>query len=314
MKLTQNLLLLSEIFPYFTRGSNIKNKISITMSILFGKNCQIKFNNGIHFSLQFIDLPLILNLLQVERFAQKFKKINDKIEISFDNENNFYISSNHLTQEDKRLITLLARGMIDGAVFLDKNHKLKIKNNKILKIIQNEQNLVITYEGIKFFLDSIGPEIIIETFVRRIHDSYSNDLENKIVIDAGASVGDTPLYFAYKKAIVYAFEMTKTNYDLMIKNLELNPNLSDKIIPVHAAVGKDGILEYSEDISQENFAGGASFVVNKYGKNSIKQTVMGMSIQTILKKFDISKIGLLKLDCKGCEYYLQKMNLILLKK
>lgn len=215
-----------------------------------------------------------------------------------------------MTKEDKLLLSLLDFGIRDGAFFIDKNHDIPIKNEKIIKIIQNEQSTIETSEGIKFFLDSIGPDSIVEIFVRRIHDQYSNDLMNKVVIDVGASVGDTPLYFASKGASVYAFEMTKTNYDKMIRNLELNPNLSKKITPVHAAVGKDETIEYYQDSSERlNSIGGASFVINKYGKNSAKHKVTGMTIKTILDKFNISSVDLLKLDCKGCEFFLNKDDL-----
>ncbi len=309
MNLVNNLLILSEIFPYFTRGSNIKNKSSIITAVLFGKKFNIQFKNKISYSMPISDHVLSLSLLQVERYAQIFKIKNDKVEISFDNENKFYISLTNLTQEDRRLIPLLAFGISDGAVFLDNDHDTRIKNDNVLKIIQDKKSIIITSEGIKFFLDSIGPDSFIETFVRRIHDNYSRDLQNKIVIDAGASIGDTPLYFASKGATVYAFEMTKRNYDQMIKNLELNPTLSEKITPVNAAVGKDGMLEYSENVSQDNYEGGASFIVNKYGNNSVKRDVPGMTIKTILEKFGISKVGLLKLDCKGCEHHIQKDEL-----
>lgn len=139
MNLVNNLLILSEIFPYFTRGSNVKNKFSITMAVLFGNNFKIQFKNKISYSFPISDHVLGLNLLQVERYAQTFKIKNDKIEISFDNENKFYISITNLTQEDRRLIPLLAFGISDGAVFLDKDHDTKIKNDNVLKIIQDKK-------------------------------------------------------------------------------------------------------------------------------------------------------------------------------
>lgn len=310
MKLTGNLLVLSHIFPYFTRGSKIKNKFSVMISILQNKDCHIKFKNGIFFSINVSDYKIILPLLAVERYSQIFKIENNDVCISLDGINKFYILPNKLNPEQKRIIFLLYYGIRDGAYFYDKDHGIKIKNNKTLQIIQGKQNTVTTFEGIKFFLDSIGPEALIETYVRRIHDSYSNNLENKVVIDVGASIGDTPLYFASKGAKVYAFEMTKINYDHMIRNLELNPKLSNNIVPVHAAIGKDGEIEYSENtLVNESFDGGASFIVNKYGKNSIKRQVAGMTIKSILKKYNISKVELLKLDCKGCEFFLKKDEL-----
>ncbi len=315
MKFTGKFIILYEVFPYFTRNSQIKNRFSFIKSILFDRNCLIKFKNGINYSIDISDYTAILHLLAVERYSQIFQITKNGVEISFDGINKFFISSNVLTKEDRLLLSLLDFGIKEGAFFIDKNHVMPIKNEKIIKIIQNEQSIIETSEGVKFFLDSIGPDSIVETFVRRIHDQYSNDLMNKVVIDVGASVGDTPLYFASKGARVYAFEMTKTNYDKMMRNLELNPNLSNKITAVHAAVGKDGTIEYYQDsLERINAIGGASFVINKYGKNSAKHMVMGMTIKTILEKFNISSVDLLKLDCKGCEFFLNEEDLRTVKR
>lgn len=310
MKLIESLLTLSLVFPYFTRNSKIKNKFSLICSILQNNDCYIKFKNGVHFIISNTDYTVILPLLGIERYSQIFEMENNRVCISFDGKNKFFVSSHKLNPEEKRLISLLYYGVRDGAYFYDKDHHVKIKNNKIIQIVQDEQNIIITFEGVKFFLDSIDPVVIAETYVRRIHESYSTNIENKVVIDVGASIGDTPLYFASKGAKVYAFEMTKINYDRMIRNLKLNPDLSKNITPVHAAVGKDGQVEYDENIlAKERFEGGASFIINKYGKNSVKRQIEGMAIGSILKKYDMPSVELLKMDCKGCEFFLKKDEL-----
>ena len=45
------------------------------------------------------------------------------------------------------------------------------------------------------------------------------------------------------------------------------------------------------------------------GANTIKREVIGISIKSIIKKFNLPDVYLSKLDCKGCEYYLTKENL-----
>jgi len=281
--------------------------MSVIRSVLFAKTCTVKFPN-IQYSFKTSD-ELLIHLLTVERFAQVFKKESDKIKISFDTQNMFYISANTLTKTDKRLVHLLATGIVYGAVFLDKKHEPKIKFSKTVKIIQDDRPIIVTSEGIKFYLDSIGPDTIVETYIRRIHDEYSYDINDKIIIDAGASFGDTPLYFASKGAKIYAFEMVQANYNQLEDNLKLNSNLAQKITAVHAAVGKDGKLQYDENPQSDNYEGGASFVINKYGTNTIKREVIGISVKSIIEKFNLPDVYLLKLDCKGCEYYLTKEDL-----
>lgn len=314
LKFSGRLILLYEILPYFTRGSRIKNKFSLLQSIIFKKNCNIKFKNGIKFSINIQENNSIIDLLSVERYAQIFKINNSKVEISFDNINKFSISLNQLSQEDKILLSLFRYGLRDGAFFISANNENNFKNEKILKVIQGDQSIIETSDGIKFYLEKIAPEVIVEVFVRGIHDSYSNDLIDKIVIDVGAAIGDTALYFASKGANVYAVEMTKFNYDRMIENLKLNPNLSKKITPIHGAVGKDEMIEYYDNPSDDVTAtAGASFLMNKFGNEAIKKSVMGMSIKQIINKFKISYVDLLKMDCKGCEYLLDEQDLKLVK-
>jgi len=263
--------------------------------------------NGCVFYFNMSQHQIMLNLLQVEKISQIFELDKKHITISFDNENKFMINKIP-TLEDYDLINLLANGVRHAGVFLDANHETTINNDKVIKIIQKERTIIETSEGIQFYLYSVGPEVIIETYVRRIHDLYSHDLQDSVVIDAGAAVGDTPLYFASKGAKVYAFEMTKRNYDQMMENISLNPTLSNNIIPVRCAVGTNEKVEYYE--SDAYFDGGASFIVNKYGKNSKKDSVQGMTIETIINKYNIDKVKLLKLDCKGCEHLLTTDDLV----
>jgi len=147
---------------------------------------------------------------------------------------------------------------------------------------------------------------IIETFVKNIHLINSNyDWTGKVVVDVCAECGDTPLYLADKGAKVYAFEPVKTHYDAMMRNIGLNPELSKKITPINAAIGKDGILKFIESTA---FGGcpGASFVYdNQDGKWKITE-VLGYSFESVLEKFNIENIDLLKIDCKGCEFFLNE--------
>lgn len=310
MRFKERFYALYLIFPYLTTYPQIKNRFSFIKSLLFNKFCIIKFKNGIQYSIEVSDYNTILRLLSIERYSQSFQIDGKYVKISFDNINKFKITTSKLSKEDKILLNLLDLGLKDGAIFIDENHDAKIKYEKNVKIIQNKQCLIETSEGIKFFLDSIGPTPFVETFVKRIHNQYSNDLMGKVVIDVGAANGDTPLYFASKGASVYAFEMTKSNFDEMIKNLELNPVLAKTITPIHAAIGKDGNIKYHQDsLERVSTHGGASFLINKYGAKSISHNVQGMSLKTILKKFKISQVDLLKLDCKGCEFFLKKDEL-----
>ena len=50
------------------------------------------------------------------------------------------------------------------------------------------------------------------------------DWKGKTVVDVGASMGDTPLYYASMGAKVYAFEISESIYNNMLENKKINTN------------------------------------------------------------------------------------------
>ena len=69
-------------------------------------------------------------------------------------------------------------------------------------------------------------------------------------------------------------------------------------------VSNDGTLKFFQS-SKAEIAGGASFVYNMHGKDAKIVNVQGYSLKSAMKKFGINHIDLLKMDCKGCEFYLK---------
>ena len=157
-------------------------------------------------------------------------------------------------------------------------------------------------DGVLLTVDSFN-SIIIETWLYDIHYLGFN-LNNWFILDIGAFVGDTALYYAKRGAFVVAIEPLLSNYETMIRNLELNPELKSRIIPMNAAIAnEDGFVEFKYNTT---FDGGASI----YNINSrFVAKVKSMKLSTLLKEIsnmgiDISKfkVRVLKADCKGCEY------------
>lgn len=95
------------------------------------------------------------------------------------------------------------------------------------------------------------------------------DVKNKNVVDIGANIGDTAIYFAVNGARhVYAFEPVKKLYLIAKSNSRLN-SLSKKITMVNRGCG-----------------GGGSG---------------GVTLDEILRRYKVGG-GVLKADCEGCEY------------
>ena len=309
MTFKENLGLLYFVLPFI---SVVENKISLICSILFGKsqyNVKIK-NTTIQIPRTKFDSLRDLLACLTYSISYSLDPLGN-LEFSFDENNRFRISLNELSFEDTNLLELLHFGSRHCANFVNNGTLSDIRKQTYTINTENNKKVITTSSGIRFFLDSIHPgNTIIETFIREIHSINPNiDWNGKVVVDVGAECGDTPLYFANMGAKVFAFEPLKKHFEFFQKNLALNPNLSKKIIPINAAIGKDEQLKFYVSDDDETGSFSASFVSNSQDKNFKHELVDGYKLQTARKKFSINHIDLLKMDCKECEFYLTDEDL-----
>jgi FkbM family methyltransferase len=160
-----------------------------------------------------------------------------------------------------------------------------------------QNKILILSNGLRFYLYSVNPLIFSETFIHDIH-FVGFDLKDKVIVDVGAFVGDTALYYANFGAIVYAYEPHPINFYWLKKNIELNPHLKDRIKIFNEAVGKDEEIEISIG---ESINGGFSIYGQVKGK---VLSIKSVSLRKILEENNLKDPYLLKADCKGCEYYI----------
>jgi FkbM family methyltransferase len=159
--------------------------------------------------------------------------------------------------------------------------------------INLETGVLVLPNGIRMTLDSIyEPGILAETFLNDVHFRGA-DFSGLSVIDVGASIGDTALYFASLGAIVYAYEPDPLNFESLLRNVSLNPQLQRKIVPVNAAVGIDG---------QVTLHAGLGSSSGLYGKGGNELTVPSLSLRSILERNHLAEAYLLKVDAKGAEF------------
>lgn len=126
------------------------------------------------------------------------------------------------------------------------------------------------------------------------HEYDFLDVKDKTVVDIGANIGDTAIYFALKGARrVIAFEPFPKIFHIAQRNVKVN-GLDDKIVLINAGCGYDGEVRVREDIESN-----ASTQLVDFGEG-IKVPVF--SLNTIVSKFNIEKGSVLKVDCEGCEY------------
>jgi FkbM family methyltransferase len=136
------------------------------------------------------------------------------------------------------------------------------------------------------------------------------DVKGRHVIDVGAFNGDSSIYFVIRGAEkVVAIEPHPKAYLEMLINIKLN-NLSDKIVPINVAIGKEGYMKLPIDVSLDD-------VIDKIyekriyeGSNVVR--VKSIKLSDLLNLVDI-KPEVLKLDCEGCEWDIINENYPTLK-
>jgi FkbM family methyltransferase len=173
-----------------------------------------------------------------------------------------------------------------------------------IDVVINDKGLVFlkTPDGILLVARAFDPIVLVETYLFDIH-FLGFDLNGWLIVDVGAYIGDTPLYYAKRGAFVVAVEPLPSNYEVILWNIELNPDFKHRVIPVNAAIsGRDGFVEFSYSTPMD---GGASI----YGGGKFKVRVRSMRLSTLIKEvtdmgldLDRFKVRVLKMDCKGCEY------------
>ena len=138
------------------------------------------------------------------------------------------------------------------------------------------------------FIDAITPSLFENFYV----EQYNTEIQGN-VIDIGASIGDSAIYFALKGAShVYAFEPLPAVYKIALQNIKLN-NLEDKITLINAAVGsKEGKVKVPSSINIEE-----SEVYSITNQGDVEVPVI--SFNNIIKM--TKDPYLLKMDCEGCE-------------
>ncbi len=138
-----------------------------------------------------------------------------------------------------------------------------------------------------------------QVFMSQAYDFETSD-DPKVIIDAGANIGLTSIYFAnkYPESKIIAIEPEINNYEMLKKNVASYSNVitinaalwseNEKIDLIDPGRGHWGFMTQPEE-HQEEFL----------GKTSHK--VQGMTIDKIMENHSLEKIDILKIDIEGAE-------------
>jgi FkbM family methyltransferase len=119
------------------------------------------------------------------------------------------------------------------------------------------------------------------------------DVQGKRVLDIGASIGDTAVYFALRGAReVVAFEPYPFPYQFALRNVEANGLRNVRVINAGIA-GSDGAVRVTR-----GEMGGANDLKPSDEPNAILVPIY--SLDRVLEEY--GPFDVMKMDCEGCEY------------
>jgi len=142
--------------------------------------------------------------------------------------------------------------------------------------------------------------VVDDTFVREIYRAHPS-LRDGTVLDIGANIGDTTIYFGRRGARVVAFEPDPELSALARRNAALNGVAADirsaGIGDVCATLPLTRAPNGADPMSAVLFVGNASS--NKLHTETTDVPVVAFA--DVLA--ELSALRLVKFDCQGCEYY-----------
>lgn len=174
-----------------------------------------------------------------------------------------------------------------------------LSNGWSIAEIQRRTLLLVDARGtkIKIKQDEIG--MLVETFVEK---PYGLEFKDKVIVDIGMNIGDTPIYFCSRGArFVIGIEPDPEAYGLALDNISLN-HLERRIFPVNVAIawkeGKLGVENPGSTLLQSRVYRWGAVDLPSRGTEEVD----AIPLLSVFDKFGLAQVDLLKIDCEGCEY------------
>lgn len=199
-----------------------------------------------------------------------------------------------------------------------KKWRKKIRYNLIFSRIRRKElldqgfkindDIIITPQGVRIDISDKADHplyLIKEVFVK---SEYNLNIgKESVLIDIGMNRGASSLFFATNENIqkIYAYEPFKPTFESAKRNLELNPQLSNKINAFNVGLGKTETTLELPYIATATGAMSTSHDIYKGEKNIKKETVIvkdaAKEIAAIIEENKNYHI-IVKCDCEGAEF------------
>ncbi len=199
----------------------------------------------------------------------------------------------------------------------DVNKKDYVINDDRMEIIKNlikderAQHIVLNTEfngaDLSLRIDDSDIRVCKQIFVDNEYDSLNLPETAKTIIDLGANIGLSALFFIKKfpDSHIVAVEPDAVNCSIMEKNLE---KFSKSISFLQAAIWPtDGEVSLVEEDDDHASLGAWGYRTEASIGNS-GLSVKAVTIPTIMKQYNMDFVDILKVDIEGAEYELFEKN------
>jgi FkbM family methyltransferase len=194
-------------------------------------------------------------------------------------------------QKSKQILIYLITFRILG----HRKIKLPVNNVSFWKYMTGKSRFNLKEAGFPIALTDESMALIYGTFILQQY-KYENIVkveDGDFVIDCGACVGETSLYFSILAGLagkVFAFEFEQENIKKLRDNLALNPNCQNIILIEKAVWNESAELEF---IPQ----GPGSKVFQ--GSGTLR--TQAISIDELVTDYKLNKLDFIKMDIEGAE-------------
>ncbi len=138
-------------------------------------------------------------------------------------------------------------------------------------------------------------DVVLEVFDYGVYEQLN--VVSRVVVDVGAYIGDSAIYFALKGAKkVIAIEPHPGAYAEMLDNIRLN-NMENVIIPINAGLASKPGEVCVEDVDTSS----TEFIYHRPG--DCPNAAPAVTLSELINRFNIDiDNAVLKMNCEGCEY------------
>ena len=157
----------------------------------------------------------------------------------------------------------------------------------------DDESIIFSCEGKTLrFLGTGDNGSIGDVFVEKELDVL--DIKGRVIIDIGANIGDSTVYFAIMGAEkVISVEPFPFTFELLRKNIAIN-GVQDKVRVLNCAIGgKSGVMKISPNVKNT--------VGLRATDSSVGTPIHIITFETLINDYNPNSV-ILKCDCEGCEY------------